>query len=109
MILCGGDVDCRIPVVANKTFQKPIVTENAVKYGFTAPRLKPGRYTVSAVLNVGWCRINSIKSKNLIHPGDFHNTVMNDIVVDGKTTSIEKDIPVEFLLPEETGKINFYS
>ena len=74
-----------------------------IEYSLPLMQLKPGSYSLSAVVNVGWCRINSVLSKDLIHQGDYHTTILHDIVVTPQTKVIHKDIKVDLLLPEETG------
>ena len=102
-ILCGGNINCHIPLLGNKTFKNVVMVDGAIEYSLPLMQLKPGTYVVTAVLNVGWCRINSVLSKDLIHQGDYHSTMFNDVVVGLNTKVIHKDIEVELLLPEETG------
>lgn len=103
MILCGKDVNCHIPVIVNETFRNISLIKNGIPYELMAPKMKPGRYVVSAVVNVGWCRVNSVKTKMLIHTGDYHSTDLYDIDVDADTKTIGQDIYVEPVLEKETG------
>lgn len=106
MILCGGNVSCHIPLIANETFRNLQMENHSLKYELNTARLKPGKYLLSAVINVGWCRVNSYKSKDLIHQGDYHSTTLHDVLIDADTRVMQKDIEVDEMLPEETG-INF--
>lgn len=103
MISCGSDINCHIPIIANETIRNVIVQNNSIPYELTTTKLKQGRYVISAVVNIGWCRVNSLKSKEMIRAGDFHTTTMHDIVIEAKTKSILKDITLEVLQPQETG------
>ncbi|XP_057314762.1 uncharacterized protein LOC130655955 [Hydractinia symbiolongicarpus] len=103
MISCGSDINCHIPVIANETIRNVIVRNNSIPYELTTTKLKQGRYVITAVVNNGWCRVNSLKSKEMIRTGDFHTTTMHDIVIEAKTKSILKDITLEVLQPQETG------
>lgn len=79
--------------------------DKAVEYSLPLMQLKPGSYVVTAVLNVGWCRISSVLSKDLIHEGDYHSTTLHDVVVGSNTKIMHKDIELELVLPEETGML----
>ena len=103
MILCGGNISCHIPLIANETFRNLQLENHSLKYELNTARLKPGKYLLSAVINVGWCRVNSYKSKDLIHQGDYHSTTLHDVLLDIDTRVVEKDIEVDVMLPEETG------
>ena len=104
-IVCGPIPGCIIPIIANKTFRKITVNNRSVKYDFTIPRIKEGLYIISAVINVGWCKINSTKTKDLIHTGDYHSVDVHDFVVYNNTKVITENINVEILQEEEVGKL----
>ena len=69
-----------------------------------APKMKPGRYLVSAVVNVGWCRTNSVKTKLLIHSGDYHSTEMYDINIEPDTETVGQDLYVQLVTEDDTGR-----
>lgn len=106
MILCGHDANCHIPVVANETFRNVSLIKNALSFELMAPKMKPGRYVISAVVNVGWCRVNSVKTKQLTHPGDYHSTEVYDIDIERDTKTVGQDIYVEPVSEVETGKFS---
>ena len=103
-ISCGRNISCHIPVAANQTIYNFIVRNQTIHYQLDIAKLKFGKYNANAVINVGWCRTNSLNSQDLIHSGDYHSTTIHDFVIDQTTTKVVIDINVEQLLPEETGK-----
>ena len=81
-------------------------------------------YTVSAVLNMGWCRVaGSLKMRDLLHVGDFHTTGrgqdadngnqeeeggVGELTVDNTTGSaLSKDLIAERVTVSEIGMPKF--
>ncbi|XP_012563175.2 uncharacterized protein LOC100201986 isoform X1 [Hydra vulgaris] len=100
LVFCGKDITCNIPVAANQTIYNFVVRNQTVSYQLDLAKLKYGKYSANAVINVGWCRSNA---QDLIHRGDYHSTTIHDFEIDQSTTKVLLDINLEKLLPEETG------
>jgi len=66
------------------------VTELHYTLQATVPR--PGEFSMSAVINVGWKR--SGDGKKWIQKGDFHNDTHHDIEIEEGVTQYESDVEV---------------
>lgn len=103
LITCGDGIDCHVPLAANQTFNNVTSFNNQVLFDFMMPRTKPGTYIISAILNMGWCRSNSLETSKLVHIGDYHTTSNEGFVIDSQTSEVEKTLFVEPITPEEIG------
>ena len=75
-----------------------------VPYEIFLPKMKQGNYMISAVLNMAWCRVNSLKTSMLVHEGDYHTTMSEDVNVDGVSKSVAKDLELDVVTISEIGK-----
>ena len=100
----NNSIDCRIPIAANQTFNNvQLVNGTAVPYQMVLPSLRKTMYTISAVLNIGWCRVNSLKTHQLLHEGDYHTTYSDQFTVSNTTVAVQKDLDTEIVTLSDIG------
>lgn len=108
-ITCGGsETNCQISLAGNQTLRNLTMQQGAVvPYEMFLPKMKQGNYMISAVLNMGWCRVNSVKTSMLIHEGDYHTTMSEEVSFDGVTKSVAKDLQLDVVTISEIGKFTY--
>ena len=63
-------------------------------------------FSISAVLNLGWChKVNSLKTHQLLHEGDYHTTDSDhQFTITNLTSSVvKKDLVTEIVTLSEIG------
>ena len=61
----------------------------------------------SAVLNMGWChKVNSLKTHQLLHEGDYHTTDSDHqfTVTNTTTSAVQKDLVTEIVTLSDIGR-----
>ena len=92
LILCKKDEYCNIPI-SGRVVQRGFTIQRGsfIPYSMDVSEVKPGTYTISAVLNVGWCHHN-VRGKRWIQEGDYLNVHGNEVEISNSSTRVRKDI-----------------
>ena len=108
-ILCQDDsIYCEIPEVASLIIRNVTITKSKIPFEVALiPRPSAGPYTISVVLNLGWCQKDA-SDGTWIKPGDYHNTVAHEFEVRELEDEIEKDVSLEKLKPLPTTGMFIY-
>ena len=97
LIQCRNN-NCKIPPVATKTIEN-VNADGGIAYSLLLPDATAGRYIISAVVNLGWCK--TVDGKEWIRIGDLYNDKVHDFEIKNKT-DIGKNIKVTQFEPEKT-------
>lgn len=102
LIQCKNN-NCKIPPVSTRTFEN-VTNEGGIPYSVLLPVATPGKYIISAVVNLGWCKTEG--GSKWIQQGDYYNDKVHDFEIKNETTSVGKNINVKPFETEveKTGK-----
>ena len=106
-VSCGNNVNCQVPITGNKTFHDIQLQNGSIPYELTLPSLKETTYWISGVVNMGWCRLNSLKTSDLVHEGDYHTTSNEEFYVNQQNNLVQKDLVAELVTIAEIGTFYF--
>ncbi|XP_066916820.1 uncharacterized protein [Clytia hemisphaerica] len=102
-VSCGNNVNCQVPITGNKTFHDIQLQNGSISYELMLPSLKETTYWISGVVNMGWCRLNSLKTSDLVHEGDYHTTSNEEFYVNQQNNLVQKDLVAELVTIAEIG------
>ena len=88
---------CQVPPVATKTFVN-VINDKGIPYSMRLLSHSPGKYIISAVVNLGWCRTEN--GTEWIKEGDLYNDKIHDYEIDNNTSIVGKNIYVVPLASE---------
>ena len=97
LIQCRNN-NCKIPPVATKTIEGIEGVDGGIPYSLRLPDATPGKYIISAVVNLGWCKAND--GDDWIRMNDLYNDKIHDFEIKNQT-NVEKIIKVTRFEPEQ--------